>query len=379
MEGKLKIVMDDLKFKKHKQSKFFTVMLVPYSSKKTASIRIPHWVMHFAGIVFCAIAAVILFSVLRAKHFKLEASSTGQKLEQAWQANLSLSKENNKIETNAREREEELIINSQETLEETILRERETYLNELKAYEEKTQELEQKIQEIDSVKNEIYTMLGEKSPEDLTFEIEQQSFDVKQQSFEINRQSFEVDRQVIAPGSGKITFLAAQDTGGYNLMDTYTRLEQKLNADIADFALLHTETGKVKKYLDAKPNVWPVWGIVTSEVGSRNNPFGGPGTEPHSGIDIAVDTGTSVKAPGAGEVIYADWSAGYGNLVTIDHGYGIVTKYGHNSKILVSAGDFVKRGDIIAKSGSTGRSTGPHLHYEILVDGYVKNPRNFIE
>ncbi len=122
--------------------------------------------------------------------------------------------------------------------------------------------------------------------------------------------------------------------------------------------------------------IWPVEGQVSSEFGLRNISVG---SSNHKGIDIACSTGTDVLAAKAGTVIFAGWSNGYGYLVQIEHEDGAVTYYGHNSSLLVSAGDEVEQGDVIALAGSTGRSTGPHCHFEIRIDGTPVNPRDYLE
>lgn len=122
------------------------------------------------------------------------------------------------------------------------------------------------------------------------------------------------------------------------------------------------------------PAIWPTTGVVTSPYGLR---WGG--TDFHPGIDIANDTGTPIVATADGIVVVAGWNAGgYGNMVDIDHGNGMMTRYGHASQVLVSAGQFVKRGQIIALMGSTGFSTGPHVHYEVHVNGQRVNPISYL-
>lgn len=98
----------------------------------------------------------------------------------------------------------------------------------------------------------------------------------------------------------------------------------------------------------------------------------------HAGIDMAVNTGTTVTAADGGQVIYSGWDSGYGYRIDIDHGNGVITRYGHNSKLLVEYGEIVGQGEVIAKSGNTGRSTGPHLHFEVRVDGTAMNPYDYI-
>jgi murein DD-endopeptidase MepM/ murein hydrolase activator NlpD len=127
----------------------------------------------------------------------------------------------------------------------------------------------------------------------------------------------------------------------------------------------------------ATPKGWPAVGRITSGFGNREDPRYG-GIEFHSGLDISTPTGTPVRVTADGVASFSGWSAGNGNLVVIEHGFGYSTFYAHNSSSLVSVGKRVKRGDMIAYSGSTGNSTGPHIHYEVWSNGKAVNPITFI-
>jgi murein DD-endopeptidase MepM/ murein hydrolase activator NlpD len=116
----------------------------------------------------------------------------------------------------------------------------------------------------------------------------------------------------------------------------------------------------------------------TSGYGVRSDPFRGSAAM-HAGIDLAAPSGTPIYATADGVVDRAEWSGGYGNLVEIDHGKGLQTRFGHLSRILVHPGDRVTRGQVIALMGSTGRSTGSHLHYEVRIDGHAVNPVPFLQ
>ena len=120
--------------------------------------------------------------------------------------------------------------------------------------------------------------------------------------------------------------------------------------------------------------------MVTSEFGWRPNPFGGGGGEGHSGLDMGAPKGTPIQAARSGVVSYVkdSGSSGYGYHVVIDHGDGMVTLYGHCSKVYVRSGQTVQQGEVIAAVGSTGRSTGNHLHFEVRINGSAKNPRNYL-
>ncbi|KFE72422.1 M23 family metallopeptidase [Hyalangium minutum] len=132
-----------------------------------------------------------------------------------------------------------------------------------------------------------------------------------------------------------------------------------------------------RSLLASTPSIWPARGWVTSDFGQRLDPYTADRIM-HQGLDIAAPHGKEVFSPSDGTVVFAGLEGGYGNVIVIDHGYGIKTRYGHLSKILVKAGDRVKRGALIAAVGNTGRSTGPHLHYEVRVNGIPQNPRKFI-
>jgi len=129
--------------------------------------------------------------------------------------------------------------------------------------------------------------------------------------------------------------------------------------------------------LSHSPSIWPVKGWVTSTFGYRRSPFTGL-REMHEGIDIATHLKAPIIAPADGIVVRSEFRRGYGNVVEIDHGYGVVTRFGHASKNLVKRRQKVKRGDVVALVGSTGRSTGPHLHYEVLLNGVPVNPYRYI-
>jgi murein DD-endopeptidase MepM/ murein hydrolase activator NlpD len=126
------------------------------------------------------------------------------------------------------------------------------------------------------------------------------------------------------------------------------------------------------------PSIWPVEGESTDSFGYRGNPFGGGGSEFHPGQDIAAPRGTPVLAPADGKVIEAGWKNGYGQTVVLDHGNGLTTRYGHLSKIEVESGQELRRGEGLGLVGSTGRSTGPHLHYEVRLGDLPVSPRHYL-
>lgn len=126
------------------------------------------------------------------------------------------------------------------------------------------------------------------------------------------------------------------------------------------------------------PSIWPVIGKLESSFGGRRNPFGGGSYEFHTGQDIDAPWGAPVVAGASGKVSFAGWQNGYGQIVIIDHGGGVTTRYGHLSQIEVSQGKNVVRGELVGRVGSTGRSTGPHLHYEVRINDEPVNPLQYL-
>ena len=152
----------------------------------------------------------------------------------------------------------------------------------------------------------------------------------------------------------------------FNTNEVDKILSIELSVEKAKEELLNVKTVDV-----VKPDIWPVVGMITSDFGWRRM---GRYREFHPGIDISAPYGTPVSVVSDGRVIYAGWINGYGKTVIVYHGYGFVTLYAHLSDILVSYGQNVVKGQIIGKVGMTGRTTGPHLHYEVIRYGIRQNP-----
>jgi murein DD-endopeptidase MepM/ murein hydrolase activator NlpD len=155
--------------------------------------------------------------------------------------------------------------------------------------------------------------------------------------------------------------------------DTFGLLRDMLQGLESRLRSVHSGIDKRNALAAATPSIWPAHGWLSSSVGRRTDPITG-GDDFHHGLDISADSGSAIYATADGTVTLARREGAYGNLVTIDHGYGLETRYGHMSKFEVQAGAKVKRGDIIGRVGSTGRATGPHLHYEVRVNGRLLNP-----
>ncbi|KPF58126.1 MAG: peptidoglycan DD-metalloendopeptidase family protein [Alphaproteobacteria bacterium] len=183
----------------------------------------------------------------------------------------------------------------------------------------------------------------------------------------LRRQGVPIDEQAALPATDAVggPYLAPQSDRDFNA---------SLNA--LDVALTRLET--VRDTAKRLPFANPAPGReITSRFGNRPDPFFG-GLAMHAGIDFRAPTGTEIRSTGAGKIVTASFSGGYGNMVEIDHGLGLSTRYGHMSRILVSEGDTVETGQILGLAGSTGRSTGPHLHYEVRRNGDPVDPMRFL-
>lgn len=129
--------------------------------------------------------------------------------------------------------------------------------------------------------------------------------------------------------------------------------------------------------LNSTPNIKPAKGWITSRFGYRVSPFSGK-TALHAGLDIAAAPGSPVYAPADGVIVFASYDESYGKLITVDYGYGVTTRFGHLSQIYVQAGQRVSKWDVVGAVGNTGRSTGPHLHYEVRINGTAVDPVNYV-
>jgi len=157
-----------------------------------------------------------------------------------------------------------------------------------------------------------------------------------------------------------------------SLSSLYSRTGRQPVADLS------AAESKIEAFMETVPTLWPANGRITDEFGYRKDPFT-KRKKFHAGIDIGADYGSAIRAAASGKVIFAEYTAGTGRTVKISHERGIVTLYGHASSILVKEGQTVKKGDVIAKVGSSGRSTGPHLHFEVLLYGTAVDPLQYLD
>ena len=239
---------------------------------------------------------------------------------------------------------------------------------ELAEYKQTKQEQAQKIQELQQMaeKNQKQLAYLSKLEDQVRSQMEKSGAQLPPKS----------DASVYA-GKGGASLGSASEVSFMLEQEKNISLQAKAKAE--DFQKLLGAIENENYRRDVTPSQWPTdGGFISSPFGGRPNPFSGYGRDWHPGIDIAVDYGTPVYASAAGYVQQAGWYGGYGKYVRLSHDFGYETAYGHMSRLAVSAGSFVKKGEVIGYVGSTGYSTGPHLHFEILKYGEQVNPSSLM-
>ena len=270
----------------------------------------------------------------------------------------------------------------------TSLRQENTlYRNQLKMAEEKMEALNDKTKAIEKISSQLQDMIkannngaganvqnGGQGGQGGASTVPDKARDVSASDHQSSGTAQETD-----DGSASVA------TPG-DLLREMRKLDSRLDSQIRTMITLREELmnqtyGMQVQLLNTNattPDIWPVKGEISSYFGYRSSPGGGIGSTYHEGMDIAGDYGLPIEATASGTVTQAGWVGGYGNLVEIKHPGGIVTRYGHNSAILVTVGQHVDQGSVIAIMGSTGNSTGPHCHYEVRVNGTAVDPLYFL-
>ena len=180
-----------------------------------------------------------------------------------------------------------------------------------------------------------------------------------------------------AVGGSRVDYTTSELIRSANLEERVDLLKDRTADMESHLSILEQVAEQRVTRLLHTPNSWPIRGAITSHYGSRSDPFNGE-AEMHLGLDISALYNAQIHAPADGVVLYSERKAAYGNLLILDHGNGLTTRYGHLSRSLVKVGQRVKRGDVVALVGTTGRSTAPHLHYEVRRNDRPVNPRTFL-
>jgi len=393
--------------KTHVQKKYFSLMLVPsYTSGRTRSIRIPYATFYVIFFSFVVIGLIVSFLYLRAQFFMNQAAETSAHLEQTVVEFETFQEET--AEEQARLREQSRELNQALTRErmqafEEQMRQSQTYQEALESIHSYVESLEQQLDIFENYRQEILNQLMSQSHippvRNLIDEMNRNQSGLISSMDEINEALYQQRTPTILALSSisdiagdeypRIISLASIMNQNYDiigddiiltaedLFDYIDLLEARLEIQMELFSQLSSQMDLIGPHIRSHPTRRPINGRVTSHFGWRRSPWGGGGGQMHNGIDISAPSGTAIRATGGGTVVFSGWQGAYGQKVIIDHGFGIRTVYAHNSRNLVSVGQRVNRGDHIANVGSTGNSTGPHVHYEVLVNGTAVNPVNF--
>lgn len=323
----------------HKQLKSLTIMLIPNSTAKVRRIHIPYWAFSILGIpILCILAITILFQS-QANNLESQLAHTAMRLSETNMENSTLNESLVSVKSEYANMQQEQAL--------TMLQDNEK--------EQKIVELLAKVEAIDNIKYGIIKVFNDIDALDIPFHF---------------------DEKTLSGG----TFRAAGGAYSEDIGDIITELDITLAGKMGDMQALAHLAEEADGLFIALPSGWPVKSEeIVSEFGYRVNPITNQGTEWHSGIDIAVPYGTEVYATSYGVVTFAGWNVdGYGNLVIIEHDYDYTTYYAHNSEVLVKVGEQVVRGQLIALSGDSGRSTSPHCHYEVRFDTLPQDPREYL-
>lgn len=303
---------------KKKKKEAFTIMIVPHSGRSTLSISFPAIILKIiGGLLVGIVAAVSVYAVnFSISYRQIQASNRDL---------AAKTRDYNKLQ------------------------------QQLDYFVKKTQTLEEKMQGLEKLDKDLRDLL--KNDPAL-----KKNIDLKQ-----------------AADSERVYILASRSgIDREKAIRDLQLIESKLPEQEQSLKELKNAMIQRNQRMASTPSIWPVAGRITSDFGYRRSPFGYR-KEFHDGLDIAAPYGTSIRAAADGMVVFVGYKSGYGNMVTISHGYGFETSYGHTSKVLVKKGQKVKKGQIIAQVGNTGRSTGPHVHYMVSVNGELKNPANFLQ
>ena len=324
----------------HRQSRRFTIMLVPHNAAKVRSVHIPYW-LPYSVISAVAIPLVcLIFSavVLQARVVDLE-----YRLDQSLIYLGETLEEKNRIQETADTA-------GYLKLENAVVR------AQLTDVEQKMAEIQVKSEAIDGMKRNIVGVFEELAALNVPLSLGELTL-----------------YEEAVPAGGPYIPLAGAD-------DTFMELDAVLLNEVQDMQALAAYAEDAESYFRGWPAGWPTdIHKISAEFGYRRNPFTGNGFERHDGIDISVPSGSNVYATADGVVTYSEYNnGGYGYLVVVEHDHGYSTYYAHNSQNLVSKGEEVVRGQLIALSGNTGRSTGAHCHYEVRLNGTPKNPREYL-
>lgn len=316
--------MKKLKHIQNKQKSSLTFVIIPNSSQNMIQFTLPEWLPKTLAL---ALTLVLFTSILFASGY----FATRYNLSKAEKLISKLKQENHA-----------------QSLE----------IADLKSYSVKVDE---KLADLNKIQSQVLDMVGLYSDEN--------SRESAKALLNYSLPSYPISR------GEHLNFLPSQGQGYEEEINFLTELIDREKTNMEN---LIVDVEKQLEYINALPNLLPNEGRISSPFGYRTSPTGRR-REFHNGVDIANKSGSNITAAGSGIVTFSDYNGGYGRMLIISHGYGYTSIYAHNQKNLVSVGDKVEKGQVIAQVGSTGRSTGPHVHFEVRLDNEPIDPLSLIE
>lgn len=379
----VKKVSELINTKAHIEKKYISLMLVPsYSTGKTRSLRIPRAVLYGVGASVLLVCLFVAGFYLRSMHFERVARDLSLSLDETQATFYAFQYETELAQSeliDATVQMYEQLSEEQARTQREIYRQERRHQDNLENIWDIIDNLEDQIREFEDERQEIVGNLSSRRIIPPIAGLLSQ-MEISQDAL---REAFVIEE--FAP---PLTSEPTVGLLGYNSRRAYASEEEllarlgflanELDAQRQMLENLEAYKEKMSPYLLNYPTLWPVRGQISSGFGWRRDPFGSGISEFHNGVDIPARSGTPVHAAGGGTVIFSGWINGYGNTVIISHGSGLSTKYAHHTRNNAALGQRVERGDIIGFVGSTGRSTGMHLHYEVHRNGASINPVPFL-
>ena len=392
-------VSDIIDTRSHKQKKYISLMFVPsYTNGKTRSLRVPRGVFYFIIISMFAVSAVIAGLTLRSNYFMAMAQDYSAELERVneeFMAHIFESEAELDFWMEANTGIAAMLTDEQIRAQREEIRLRQIHQGSLDDLQGQLLELERQVRAFDK---EIQAAIEGMAARafippvgDLLDRLHTtQAVLLAESIFHAAADDmwiYDTAVPLTAFSSGQVTGLSVihSDANPIPLgLVTEAELHSQIEALTQELALqlallenMQSYRAQMERYLTNYPTLWPVNGRISSGFGYRSDPFTGQ-RRFHHGIDIPAPIGTPIRAAGGGTVIFHGWQSSFGNIIIIDHGFGLTTVYAHNNRNLVRVGQTVERGQIIAHVGATGRATGPHLHFEVRRNNVAINPRPFL-
>jgi murein DD-endopeptidase MepM/ murein hydrolase activator NlpD len=308
-------------------NRFYTILIVPEKTSQVRRLILPSWLLKGSAVVM---AFTILLAGVMVFNYWYVMSQIGE--------NKQLKLENRKLRQQV-----QVFQNKMTTVENTMERVKSfaTRLRVIMHVEDKGPNLQSKLPDA----NSNISLSGSAAPNPVELELDPEKIELRKEYLALENKISNLTREAF-------------------------RTEELLQDE---YEILYDK----KAFLAALPTRQPASGYFTSGFGVRTSPYGDR-VKMHEGLDIANRLGTAIRAPADGQVTFADSKAGYGMTLILNHGYGIETWYGHLKGFAVNRGDKIRRGDKVAFLGNSGRSTGPHVHYEVRVHGYPVDPLSYI-